>query len=108
MAIAVKSSGKTALREALELLRDRRTELERNGIVHLAVFGSLARGDDRPDSDVDLLVTIAPGAPIGLLELVRLSRRLEELLGRKVDLAEPAALKPNFRARVLKEQIVAF
>jgi len=108
MVATTQSSGRTALSEALGVLRDRRAELERTGVVHLAVFGSVARGDDRPDSDVDLLVTIAPGAPVGLLEMIRLSRRLEEILGRRVDLAEPAALKPALRARILKEQIIAF
>jgi predicted nucleotidyltransferase len=77
-------------------------------VRHVAVFGSIARGEGRPDSDVDLLVTIAPDAPVGLLELARLSRHLEALLGRTVDLAEPDGLRPAFKAVVLKEQVVAF
>jgi predicted nucleotidyltransferase len=108
MAEEVESSGSVVLEQVLKHLRRGRPALERAGIRHVAIFGSVARGDDRPDSDVDLLVTIAPEAPVGLLELVRLSRHLETLLGRKVDLAEPEGLKPDFRAVALREQVVAF
>jgi predicted nucleotidyltransferase len=81
------------LQHAVATLRRRRAELERAGVQHLAIFGSVARGEDRPDSDVDILVTIAPGAQVGLLELVRMSRQLESWLGRKIDLAEPEGLR---------------
>jgi len=49
------------------------------------VFGSVARGDDRPDSDVDLLVELGPG-PMGLIEYIGFIHKLEDILGKKVDL----------------------
>ncbi|MEJ0070974.1 MAG: nucleotidyltransferase family protein [Pseudomonadota bacterium] len=89
-------------------LRQHRPELERTGVRHIAVFGSTARGEDGPGSDIDLLVSIAPEAAVGMLELARIARFLETLLGRKVDVVEPDGLRPDRKAAVLKEQVVAF
>ena len=50
-----------------------------------SVFGSVSRGDDRPDSDVDLLVELGPG-PMGLIEYIGFIHKLEDTLGKKVDL----------------------
>ena len=78
------------------------------GVMHIAVFGSAARSQDGPESDIDLLVTIAPDAPIGLLELVRMERFLSALLGRNVDLVELESMKPALRTTALKDQVIAF
>jgi predicted nucleotidyltransferase len=71
----------------------------------LSVFGSVARGEARPESDVDLLVEFS--APVGLFEFVRLRRFLEEILGARVDLVTPDALKPQLKQAVLREAIRA-
>jgi len=55
------------------------------GIKKASVFGSVSRGDDRPDSDVDLLVELGPG-PMGMFKYMELIEKLEEGLGKKVDL----------------------
>ena len=55
------------------------------GIKKASVFGSVSRGDDRPDSDVDLLVELGPG-PMGLIEYIGFIRKLEDVLGKDVDL----------------------
>lgn len=55
------------------------------GIKKASVFGSVSRGDDRPDSDVDLLVELGPG-PMGMIEYIRLKYKLEESLGKDADL----------------------
>ena len=55
------------------------------------IFGSVARGDDRPDSDIDLLVDFAPGS--SLFDLMRMARELEELLGHPVDVVSTGGLK---------------
>jgi len=83
-------------------LADLRAEF---GVVSLHLFGSMARGDEDGDSDVDLLVEFE--RPIGLLRFVGLKLRLEELLGRPVDLVEPDALHPRLRDRILAEAIHA-
>lgn len=72
--------------------------------VHeLAVFGSAARGEQREESDVDLLVEFDPAAKVGFLHFLGLAEELEALLGRKVDLVPKAGLKPMIRDRVLAE-----
>ena len=58
------------------------------------LFGSYARGEEREDSDVDLLVKFDRSIPIGLFAYVRMNRELEEKLGCKVDLAEEGTLRP--------------
>ena len=55
------------------------------GIKKASVFGSVSRGDDRPDSDVDLLVELGPG-PMSLIEYIGLIHKLEDILNKKVDL----------------------
>jgi predicted nucleotidyltransferase len=80
----------------------------RYGVLELAVFGSAARDEMRPDSDVDLLVDFLPGARVGLLELSALMRELTKLVGRRVDLAVKPALKPLIRGGVLAEAHVLY
>lgn len=58
------------------------------------LFGSYARGEETPDSDVDLLVKFDHSNPIGLFAYARMWRELEERLGRKVDLVEDGTLRP--------------
>ena len=58
------------------------------------LFGSFARGEEREDSDVDILVKFDRTLPIGLFAYVRMNRKLEERLGRKVDLVEEGTLRP--------------
>ncbi|HUA83102.1 MAG TPA: nucleotidyltransferase family protein [Bryobacteraceae bacterium] len=72
-------------------------------VRELSVFGSAARGEMRPDSDVDLLVDFLPGAKIDLLDHAGLMLDLSGLLGRKVDLVSKRALKPLIRDSILAE-----
>jgi hypothetical protein len=62
-------------------------------ITELAVFGSAVRGDFRPDSDVDVLVSFAPEASPSLFDLARLEEELGAIFGRKVDLIERRAIE---------------
>ena len=82
-----------------------RSTLDEFGVSRLSLFGSFARGEGRHDSDIDLLVEF--NRPVGLFEFVRLQRRLAELLGHRVDLVTPAALKPQLRERILREAVLA-
>jgi hypothetical protein len=66
------------------------------------VFGSVARGDDRPDSDIDLLVDFAPDS--SLFDLMRMARELEQLLGHPVDVVSTGGLKDRDR-HILAESV---
>ncbi len=70
----------------------------RHGADNVRVFGSVARGEDRPDSDIDLVAELAPGT--GLFELGTLEREIAEVLGWKVDLVPSEGLRPVVRAEV--------
>lgn len=72
----------------------------------ISVFGSAARNESTPASDLDLLVTFS--RPISLLQMVALERELSEVLGRKVDLLTEASLSPYLRDRILKERRVVY
>jgi len=72
-------------------------------VRELSLFGSAARGEMRPESDIDLLVEFSPEAQTGLLEFAGLMLDLSQLLGRKVDLVSKKGLKPLIRDSVLQE-----
>jgi len=72
-------------------------------VKELALFGSAARGEMGPDSDIDLLVEFLPGAAVDLLQHFAAERELSELLGRKVDLVSKRALRESLRHEVLSE-----
>jgi hypothetical protein len=73
------------------------------GASSVRLFGSAARGEERPDSDVDFVVRLEPGRT--LLDLVRLETRLEDLLGRPVDVVTEASLAEPMKSRVLAEAV---
>jgi predicted nucleotidyltransferase len=75
----------------------------RYGVRELSFFGSAARGEMTPDSDIDLLVEFLPDAEIDLVDYAGLMLDLSHLLGRKVDLVSKNGLKPMIRAAVLEE-----
>jgi uncharacterized protein len=91
--------------DAQTLLKTRREEIlkiaARNGAMNVRVFGSVARGDNRPDSDIDFLVNLEVGR--SLMDLARLLRELNTLLGCSVDVVTEAGLRPRIKPQVLKE-----
>jgi hypothetical protein len=91
----------------LELLRSKRDEIlslaSRHGVRNVRVFGSVARGEERPDSDVDLLVDIEPER--SLFDLVGAYQDLEKRLHFHVDMVTERGLKDRVRERVLREAV---
>ena len=73
------------------------------GVREFAVFGSYARGEERKASDVDVLVEFKE-AP-DLLKFIELERKLEDLLGVKIDLVRKKALRPELKAKILREAV---
>jgi predicted nucleotidyltransferase len=80
-----------------------KTDLHQRGVRSLAVFGSLARGNPTPTSDMDVLVEF--DRPVGLFEFIRLKFYLEELTGFPVDLVTPDAIHPALREVILNEAV---
>ena len=89
----------------LDILIRHRHELRGFGVKSIALFGSATRGEAQPESDIDILVEL--DRTVGILAFLRLQYRLDELLGKRVDLVTQAALKRQFRDRILKEAIYA-
>lgn len=87
----------------IRTLQDHAGELRARGVLHLALFGSILRGDARPDSDVDLLVDLDKSRNLSLVDYADLRLRLSDLLGRPVDLVQRSALKPFLRDAILGE-----
>ena len=87
----------------ISILNDHKVELYNQGVKSLAVFGSVARGDNSPQSDVDILVEF--DHPVGLFEFIRLKHFLELMVGCEVDLVTLDALRPMMRERIMKEAI---
>ena len=94
--------------EVINKLRAHEPELKAAGIVRLAVFGSVARGDNSPESDVDLLADFDKTKRYTLLTIGRLENRLADLLGTRVDLSSPEWLKESVKNQVLREAVLAF
>lgn len=79
--------------------------LDRYGATNPRLFGSVARGDARDDSDLDLLVDLAPGAGNELLRVAGLAEELSELLGVRVDVAATTLLRDEVSATALADAV---
>ena len=90
---------------ARDLLDKRRDEIltlaAKRGASHVRVFGSVARGDDGPESDIDFLVDMDAGRT--LIDLIGFALDVEDLLGRKIDVGTDNGLSPHVKDRVLAE-----
>jgi predicted nucleotidyltransferase len=92
----------------LSILRDHEPELKANGIAHLRLFGSVARGDQTQSSDIDLLAEFNDDARMTLVKFARLQYDLSVLIGSDVDLVSSQGLREYFRKQVSEEAILAF
>ena len=93
--------------EVIAQLRRHRPELEALGIDHIFIFGSTARGDHTPTSDVDLLAEFNPTARVGFA-IVGIQRRLAEIVGGPVDLLRAPVSKPRLKRAIESEAVLAF
>lgn len=91
--------------EALAIISRHAAELYAMGVRTLSLFGSVARDDATPLSDVDVLVEF--DRPVGYFHLFELQERLESLLGCRVDLVTPGGLRPELKQRILAEAVRA-
>jgi predicted nucleotidyltransferase len=87
-----------ALDRMVARIKAEESELRRRGVCHLSLFGSVVRGEDREDSDIDIAVDIEAGRSFSLIRLEETRLLLEDLLGRPVDLGETETFRPAVRA----------
>jgi len=94
--------------EIVAKLRENEANLRARGVSHIALFGSRARGDDRPDSDTDITIEIDPDAPVGVYEYVRIKEYIASLFEGRVDVVDRGGLKPYVRPAATADAIYAF
>jgi uncharacterized protein len=94
--------------QILDRLRENERALRARGVVHAALFGSRARGDDRPESDIDILIDLAPEFPIGVWEYSGLKTYIANLFEDPVDVVSLETLKPYIRPAATADAVYAF
>jgi predicted nucleotidyltransferase len=92
----------------LERLRHHESELKAAGIIHLRVFGSVARDEASSTSDVDLLADFDNSKRMTLVKLGSLQSRLSNMLGARVDLSSPEWMREPIKSEALREAVIAF
>jgi uncharacterized protein len=80
----------------------------RTGVLHAGLLGSVARGEAKPMSDIDILIELAPDAPVGVFEYVGIIQYLAGLFHNRVDIANRSSLKPLVRPGVERDAVYAF
>jgi len=89
-------------------LRAHESDLKAQGVAHAALFGSRARGDHRADSDIDILIELAPGAHVDLWGYVGITQFIEDLFEAPVDVANREQLKAFVRPSAESDAVYAF
>ena len=92
----------------ISAIREHESDLRALGVTRLWLFGSLARGDAQPDSDVDVLIDIASGRKFSLLDLAEVRLALCDLLGREAGVVIREDLRPRFRDTIADDLIAVF
>jgi predicted nucleotidyltransferase len=92
----------------LSTLRQHEIALRERGVRHAALFGSVARGEDRSNSDIDILVEFDPEAHVTVFDYVGVKDFITTLFDQHVDVIDREALKPHLRQPAAKDAIYAF
>jgi len=94
--------------EVIATLRAHEGELRRRGVLHAALFGSVARNEAKSASDIDILIEVAPDAAVGVFEYVGITHYLADLFQNRVDVANHSSLKALVRPSAERDAVYAF
>lgn len=95
--------------DVLQVLRDHEAELREQGVIHAALFGSLARGEAGPKSDIDIMVEFDPEAPVTMWSYVGVIRYVQGLFGRRrTDVVNRLGLNKYIRPNAERDALHAF
>jgi predicted nucleotidyltransferase len=94
--------------EIIRKLKEREADLRAQGVSHAALFGSVARGDDGPDSDIDIMIELDPAARVTMFDYVGIREYIEALFSEPVDVVNCDGLKPFVRPQATADAIYAF
>jgi predicted nucleotidyltransferase len=94
--------------QIIATLRAHQAELRRRGVRHAALFGSVARGEARPKSDIDIMIELEPQASVDLFEYVGITQYIADLFPARVDVANRSCLKPLVRPSAERDAVYAF
>jgi hypothetical protein len=94
--------------DILARLKENEAALRARGVAHAALFGSRARGDARPGSDIDIMIEIDPAAHIGVFDYAGLKDYIAEFFDAPVDVVSREGLKPYIRPAATADAIYAF
>jgi predicted nucleotidyltransferase len=89
-------------------LRDIAPAIRAEGVTKLAIFGSRVRGDNRPDSDIDILVEVAPDASFSLLNLIGVQHIIEDATGLQAQATMRRSIPPRFAQRIADDILEVF
>lgn len=94
--------------DAIDILQRNADTLRARGVLHAALFGSVARGQAKPDSDIDIMIELDPRASIGAFGYVGIKRFIAAQFARSVDVINKDALRPELRGSAERDAIYAF
>ena len=94
--------------DIIQTLREREADLRAQGMCHAALFGSVARGEDRPDSDIDIMVDLDPAVVRTIFDYAGVKDFIADMFDRPVDVVSNEGLKPRLRPQVTADAIYAF
>lgn len=97
-----------SLAETLQILKNHQPELQRRGLIHVAVFGSVVRGEANVDSDIDILIEVDSSRAMGVFAYASLESYINGLLGGSADVVNRKTLKPLLQDAILRDAVHAF
>ena len=92
----------------IAVLQENRAELNRQGVLHAALFGSAARGDAGHGSDIDIMIDLDPDVRLGVFEYVGLKEYIASLFDGPVDVVNREGLKPYVKPAAISDAVYAF